>query len=369
MLPPDFKFPPPPSDADFTALQNEGEIKISEFKNQQDKYISAVSDTEYAIEENSRYKYLATFISQKGAITDLKIQRYTKRSGGALDPGPVVSLPIKQVETLRGFLKFLSDADLGTLASGKFVLADNLTLEPELYGKLVSLSGDALGKETLIKLFDAGYLTSGFDIPDLIKRGLTQSKIEEKRGMIDEFEKMISRTDVKEVADIQAALAGMPWIFGPEYVSLDIRPAGDAGIPDRRLKRIDGLSDILEVKLPKAELLRKDSMGRQFIAPELAEALGQLTGYLEHYYSVYSAERDDASGEEILEDRFGKYYKPRGILLIGRREPQNGTGTKQTDNAYPKHLRRLLSYFHWVEVLTYDDLIDRARNGLDNLLK
>ena len=133
MLPPDYKFPPPPSDADFTALQNEGEIKISEFKNLQDKYISAVSDTEFIVEENSRYKYLATFISQKGSITDLKIQRYAKKSGGALDPGPVVSLPIKQVETLRGFLKFLTDADLGTLASGKFVLADSLALEPELF--------------------------------------------------------------------------------------------------------------------------------------------------------------------------------------------------------------------------------------------
>jgi hypothetical protein len=28
----------------------------------------------------------------------------------------------------------------------------------------------------------------------------------------------------------------------------------------------------------------------------------------------------------------------------------------------------LLSYFHWVEVLTYDDLIERAENGLNNLV-
>lgn len=158
-----------------------------------------------------------------------------------------------------------------------------------------------------------------------------------------------------------------PWIFGPEYKSLDFRDAGFAGNPDGRLLRIDGLSDILEVKLPFEELLRIDDKGRQFIAPKLSETLGQLTGYLEYYYSEYSHERDDETGDEILTDRFGKYYKPKGILLIGRRGKEMVNATSQTISAEPKNMRRLLSYFHWVEVLTYDDLIERARNGIVNL--
>ena len=113
-----------------------------------------------------------------------------------------------------------------------------------------------------------------------------------------------------------------------------------------------------------------DSQRRAYMAPKLAESLGQLTGYLEHFYSEYRSERDDATGEEIVDDTFGKYYKPRGILLIGRRYIKDGTTAhSETIDALPKHLRRLTSYFHWVDVLTYDDLIERAENGLSALSK
>jgi len=356
-----------PSDADFTAHQKEGQIKVSPFgKDPNSKYISTVSDSEITLEENSRFKYLATYISNKDRIVGIKVQKFEKK-GGKLQPGPFVNLQFKQADSLANFLKFLLEANLGTLASGKFVLADDLNLDPNLYSKLITLAGDANGKVSLMKLFDSGYLTEGLDISDLIRRGLSQNKIEEKFKAIDEFEKIINDANVKEVSDIQSYLSKVPWIFGPEYVSLDVRDAGDAGIPDFRLKRIDGLSDILEVKLPNVELLRKDKIGRHFIAPDLSEALGQLMGYLEYYYSSYTEEKEDATGKEILEDRYGKYYKPRGILLIGRRKTVKGVGGKQTDDAHSKYLRRLLSYFHWVEVLTYDDLIERARNGLNNL--
>jgi hypothetical protein len=356
------------SDADFTALQEESQIKVSPFgKSPNSKYISTVSDTELVIEDNSRYKYLATYISEKNSVVSIKISKYYKKDG-QLQIDKEIILPFKQSDMFANFIKFLSEANLGTLASGKFVLADSLTLDPELYSKLVTLSGDVGGKIALNKLFDSGYIKSELDIPDLIQRGLSQTKIEEKMKAISEFETIIKRSDVKEVTEIQNFLQKNPWIFGPEYKKLDFRDAGFAGNPDGRLLRIDGLSDILEVKLPSAELLRADDKGRQYISPNLAEAFGQLTGYLEYYYSEYSTERTDNTGGEILVDFFGKYYKPRGILLMGSRGKEVTNLTKQTISAEPKNMRRLLSYFHWVEVLTYDDLIERARNGLNNLL-
>jgi len=355
------------SDAEFTSLQKEEEIKISPFgADPNSKYISTVSDSEIILEENSRYKYLATYISDKDRIVSVKVQKFEKKNG-QLESGPFVNLPFKQTDSLANFLKFLQDANLGTLATGKLILADNLNLDPDLYEKLVTLSGDIKGREALLKLFESGYLTGELDIPDLIKRGLSQTKIDEKMKAIAEFENLIKKPDVKEVSEIQDFLKKNPWIFGPEYKSLDFRDAGFAGNPDGRLLRIDGLSDILEVKLPTEELLRIDDKDRQFIAPKLSEALGQLTGYLEYYYSEYSYERDDATGEEILVDTYGKYYKPKGILLIGRRGKEMVNATSQTISAEPKNMRRLLSYFHWVEVLTYDDLIERAKNGLNNL--
>ncbi len=357
-----------PSEEFFVGKQKEGRIDINNFP--KGKYISTVADESYVIEDNQRYKYLACYIIEKDQITGIKIQRFKKSKYDVLSVDLEINLPLKQSNVLTDFLKFLSKANLGTLSSGKFILADALVVDTDLYSKLVTLSRDNGGQSALSRLFEEGYLTSDFDIPDLIKKGLSRAKIEEKYEDIEEFEKLISNPDVKEVSDIQTKLSEMPWIFGPEYESIDVRGAGGSGIPDRRLKRIDGLSDILEIKLPNAELLRKDSLDRTYIAPDLAEAIGQLTGYLEHYFSAYSVEKSDETGKEILEDRYGKYYKPKGILLIGRRKKESGTNvTQKTENAEPKYLRRLMSYYHWIEVLTYDDLIERARNSISNLLK
>ena len=207
---------------------------------------------------------------------------------------------------------------------------------------------------------------SNVELSEIIKFGFTPNKLEEKREQIKTLEDLIADPNVKEVSDVQKKLAEMPWIFGPEYEKLDRRDAGDEGIPDARLKRIDGLSDILEVKLPNAELVRKDKLNRHYIAPALSEALGQLTGYLEHYLSAYTHLKDDETYEDVRDEFYGKYYKPRGILLIGRRFTKDGTkGVSNTVDATPKVLRKVVSYFHWLEVLTYDDLIERANNALD----
>lgn len=194
--------PVTPSDADFTSLQKEGEIKVSPFGvDPNSKYISTVSDSEITLEENSRCKYLATYISNKDQIVGIKVQKFEKKNG-QLEPGPFLNLPFKQADSLANFLKFLQDANLGTLAAGKFVLADSLNLDPDLYAKLVALSGDSGGRAALLKLFESGYLTSELDIPDLIQRGLSQTKINEKLTGITEFENLIKKPDVKEVLEI-----------------------------------------------------------------------------------------------------------------------------------------------------------------------
>lgn len=199
-------------------------------------------------------------------------------------------------------------------------------------------------------------------LPSLV---ISPAQLERKRRELDELEQLIALEDVREVSDIQAKLKTMPWIFGPEYVSYDFRRAGEE-MPDGRLRRVDGLSDILEVKLPSEEVLRVDTRNRRYIAPKCSESLGQLVSYLEYYLSENQIERNDETGEEVQDDTLGKYYRPKGILLIGRRHKNDMTSnvTAKTSDALPKYMRRQMAYFHGLEVLTYDDLIERARNGL-----
>lgn len=356
------------TEEEYVAGKYEDKIYTSDFSS--GKIITTVVDDIKAnaeiLYQTSRTQIKATYITGKDQIVELKIQKFENKKG-VLQPAVEIRLDTKNLVTLTNFLKFLTSANLASVSAGRLSFDQSLELDPELESKLRALASDVKGKAQLLKLYDEGYLTSDLDIPDLIKNGLSKNKIKEKKEKIAEFKTLLDNPIVKEVADIQTFLKDNPWIFGPEYKSLDFRDAGFSGNPDGRLLRIDGLSDILEVKLPSEELLRADDKGRQFISPKLAESLGQLTGYMEYYYSEYSHERDDATGEEILKDTYGKYYKPKGILLIGRRGKESKNATQQTISAEPKNMRRLLSYFHWVEVLTYDDLIERAENGLDNL--
>ncbi len=222
-------------------------------------------------------------------------------------------------------------------------------------------------REETIGLIEKIIDKSELSFAEILKLGNTTKRINEKRIKIRELEELIDKPDVKEVTDIHRKLKEMPWIFGPEYEKIDVKNAGEQ-IPDARLKRIDGLSDILEVKLPDVELLRRDKYNRHYISPDLSKAIGQLIGYLEYYHSSYSTQIDDNSNEEIEEDFSCRYYKPKGILLIGRRFCKDLTNkTQNTSDASPKQLRRALSYFHWIEILTYDDLIERAKQSINNV--
>lgn len=394
-----------PANEDFVALQKEGVIQVSDFQGATGKYFSTVVDEKEngkVLRESSRIKILGTYIhSGEGKLAGVKIERYEKRNG-QLQPNPTcINISLDQVSVFQELLEFLQKADLKAISKGKITLAESLSLDKDLQAKLVAISKDTEGRKILEEFLQEDYVASGniatsaikllkgikddttvsaaiqelaedsgLDIVDLIRLGLSPSKVAEKLKQLEEFRNLISKPDVKEVSEIQAALQKMPWIFGPEYASLDFRAAGDSGNPDRRLKRIDGLSDILEVKLPKEEVLRQDSMNRCYISPKLAESLGQLTGYLEHFYSEFRIERDDETKDEVTVETYGKYYKPKGILLIGRRYKKDGTESRtETVDALPRNLRRLTSYFHWIDVLTYDDLIERAENGLTALGK
>lgn len=395
-----------PSNEDFVSMHKDGVVQVSDFQGGVGKYISTVVDgdvSERVFRESSKMKILGTYISDKNKIVGIKIEKYEKGRGGIVLPNPTtINISLDQASVLQEFIEFLQKADLSSISKGKIILADSLELDSKLQSKLLAISKDPKGKDILEKFLENDYIASGeainsainllkgikqdgliidsikslvdgsgLDIADLIRHGLSSAKISEKIEQLNKFKNLISKPDVKEVSDIHHALQDMPWIFGPEYASLDVRDAGNSGIPDRRLKRVDGLSDILEIKLPKEEVLRIDTQGRHFMAPKLAESLGQLTGYLEHFYSEYSTDFDDETKNEIPNDSYGKYYKPKGILLIGRRYTKDGTNPKvsETTDALPKYLRRLTSYFHWIDVLTYDDLIERAENFLKTISK
>lgn len=272
-----------------------------------------------------------------------------------------------EVQQLRNFLNEMNELIGQPMPSNhaQVIYTDQTASVDDTLANVASILRDADGdsREVIGRLLDEIVATRDDGaLPSLV---ISPAQLQKKQQELDELEVLISQEGVREVADIQAKLKTMPWVFGPEYVSYDFRRAGEE-IPDGRLKRVDGLSDILEVKLPSEEVLRVDGRGRRYIAPKCSESLGQLVSYLEYYLSENQIERSDETGEEIQEDTLGKYYRPKGILLIGRRYKADMTANiiGSTSDALPKYMRRQMAYFHGLEVLTYDDLLERARNGL-----
>ncbi len=273
-------------------------------------------------------------------------------------------------EEVQGLYAFLAEQNklLGLRFDEKYatvIFSDREIDTEELIQKTIVIVKSPRGKEIVDKIVNEIINAEGGE-EKILTIGFTEDIIGRRRKELDEFETLLDNPSVKEVADIQETLKKIPWIFGPEYTSYDYKKAGEE-IPDGRLRRIDGLSDILEVKLPTEEVLRVDSRGRRYISPKCAESLGQLTSYLEYYYSSYSTEYDDNTEKEKTEDLHQKYYKPKGILLIGRREKSKIIGTAAASDNLPKFMRRTLSYYHGIEILTYDDLLERARNTLNNI--
>ncbi|MGB0906749.1 MAG: Shedu anti-phage system protein SduA domain-containing protein [Maricaulaceae bacterium] len=143
------------------------------------------------------------------------------------------------------------------------------------------------------------------------------------------------------------------WLFGVNYQEpIEKQKVNITGVmPDYLFPRIDGFVDLLEIKLPNEEVIVPDSShaGSYRWNAETAKAIGQVVSYLSEI------ERLQLEIEKLAlenQNRKVSMLKPRAYILIG-----NSEGWPQ---AKLNGLRKLNNYLHGIEVLTYQELIDRG---------
>jgi hypothetical protein len=141
----------------------------------------------------------------------------------------------------------------------------------------------------------------------------------------------------KKESDLQIFLADNPWLLGLEYENCKPQKIVPGGRYDFYLERYDGFADIVEIKTPSDEIFDK----RGKMTSKFGKALQQIIEYIDEAI-VW---RDSKHLTKKLDLNF---LKPKGILVIGRR------GDKEK-------LEDLMYYLHGIEVLTYDDVYDRAK--------
>ncbi|HKV36890.1 MAG TPA: Shedu anti-phage system protein SduA domain-containing protein [Pyrinomonadaceae bacterium] len=171
------------------------------------------------------------------------------------------------------------------------------------------------------------------------------------RDEIEEFEELINSSRSTE-HDIQKFLENHPkFLLGHEYQKLHpqvILEREEQGklIPDFLVQPFNKeFCDIVDLKLPSAPLIvGKDN--RKRFSSSIAEAAAQLRTYRDYF--------DDGRRREAVKRRYGiTAYRPRLAVILGRAVEMDAVLYKQIQGD-------LLN----IEVITYDDLIQRAKNFL-----
>lgn len=171
-----------------------------------------------------------------------------------------------------------------------------------------------------------------------------RNRLPEMESKTRDFERMLTAKRTKE-RDLQTFLRKQYWMFGPQYVHLTHeRRAGLKGRNDFLLERSNGFHDVVELKLPGPRLFLGSPPK---MSSDLKNAVSQMVSYLHYYYRFYLYDREETQQDVLY---------PRGLIVIGRRKDSE----RQTLEAHNAVLHR-------IEILTYDDVLDRAKQTLRSI--
>ncbi len=143
------------------------------------------------------------------------------------------------------------------------------------------------------------------------------------------------------------------WLFGANYQTpIEKQKINITGVmPDYLFPTIDGFVDLLEIKLPKDQVIVSDThhAGSWKWTDETNIALGQVVNYLseieKNHYQIAESIRKKYGAEVSM-------LKPRAYVLIGNSESWN-LEKKEA-------LRKLNHSLHGIEVITYQQLLTRG---------
>ena len=273
-------------------------------------------------------------------IVSLKIARYRKVNGTFYEKqDKSITLSCGEIDKLIEFIQEYY-APLNTGMS-EFISVDKDAAE--LFAKVRDLGiPDA---EVVKKLHESGILTENLSV------AITAA---ERNRAVSEFEQAISSGYPESYW--QDWFSRNKWVLGSEY--LNILPERDidvTDIADYLMRAIDGFLDVVEIKRPDLPFwTRPDSHGNLCPSSQLTAAITQCLNYL------YKIELQSNSVEfmERVEDT--KTVKPQCMLVYGR--------SVDWDDNELKSLRILNAAYHQLHIITYDQLLMRAKLllGIEN---
>lgn len=195
--------------------------------------------------------------------------------------------------------------------------------------------------------------------------------------LYEEMKEMLNNAENYEETDWQERIMKIVKLLYPQYAFV----TREAKLTEMygKGKRVDfvavnssGYIDIIEIKDPKISLLatyNKDLIkDRNNYVP--SRYLGNVVAQVENY--IYGLNMDSSSAVDKIKERFSrsggplpdtlklKVLNPRGFVIMGRSD------TKDDEILNSIELLRR-QYSHIVDIITYDDLIERLQNVIESL--
>ncbi|MDD4897757.1 MAG: DUF4263 domain-containing protein [Methanocellales archaeon] len=215
---------------------------------------------------------------------------------------------------------------------------------------------DGKGKDVFTKPCRGIYKLKHYPSLEYIFREITEtteerellSGIQQKLSKISEFLDIISNDSCTE-SEAGRFVKEEPWILGLDYLKADSEEdIGLNGRTDFLMEKIGGDFDIIELKGPNEKIfLQPENRGYSRMNAICKDSLSQIINYLSKYDKYYLFQREETKRDVLY---------PKGVIVIGR--------DKNTDlNALKTHN----NFFHRIEIVTYDHLIERTRTSLQNI--
>jgi len=184
-------------------------------------------------------------------------------------------------------------------------------------------------------------------LDDLISDG---RRVRRLRSAIAELEALLSTAQPESV--MQAWAARNSWCFGLQYSAFDgERRLSLADQADLLLPRLlDGCRDLVELKRADVDVLKLIKKNVYAFTEPVTSAIAQAAQYLDIL-------REDAGPRGGIRGAPGvRAFHPEAIIAVGR--------SRDWDNDRLRAWVRLNAYLSGIQVLTYDELLDRGRTIL-----
>lgn len=269
-------------------------------------------------------------------IVSLKIARLGKKNGLSFEKAEKsITLCASELDKLIDYIQeYYTPLNIGMK---EFISVDDDAAK--LFAKINDLG--ITDEEVVDKLYTSGILTENLGVAIVAA---------ERNRAISEYEHAISKKYVEFFW--QEWFGKNKWILGSEY--LNILPDRDIDvddIADYLMKSVDGFLDVVEIKKPDINFwTRPDSHGNLCPAAPLTAAITQCLDYL------YKIERQSNSVEFMERVGGTKTVKPQCMLVYGR---SVDWGEQEL-----KALRILNSAYHQLHIITYDQILFRAKQLL-----